>query len=355
MKKYLALLLFCYANAQFVAAHDREICFVLPLTGGQAAFGQSVMHGAILAKEEADCVKEKQFCALRNTELRFEDHSGEPSRSVASVQKLLSSNACSSFVVFGSPTSLAVSDLLEHAGKLTISIATSDKIQTGKKFIFRSMASAAAITAPLVAEVSRLQLKNIVSISTIHDGMFAYRDAFEAQRNLPYIKRLEVNPADTDFRSLALQVKSLKPESIFVTLLPPQGALFAKQVRDLGYTGQLFAANQLESPAELKAAGAAFDGLWYAREGTSTPQAFDQSIERRFPGGDTIFSPNGYDAVRLLTLALDQADPRLALETVAGYVGASGKLATLANHSFSSEVRLMEVKGGKFSLRLVQN
>lgn len=351
MIKLIATAAFCFLSLS-ASAEPRQICLLLPLSGGQAAFGHSVMNGAILAKEESTgCVAGSPFCSLKDATFHFEDHGGEPSKAVSAAQRLLTSNSCSAFIVFGSTTSLAINDLLERAQKLTISIATSDKIQTGKRFIFRSMASAHSITAPLAAESERLGLKSIVSVTTIHDGMFAYRDAFEAKRGQPYLKKLEVNPGDTDLSSIALQAQTVRPDGVFITLLPPQAAIFARHIRKIGYRGQLFAANQIESPAELKAAGEAFDGLWYAREGSAASATFDSKLSKRFPEEETIFSANGYDAARLLTAALDTPDPRETLEKMNKYQGALGSVTTLDDHSFTSDVRLMVVKGGRFTDR----
>ena len=104
----------------------------------------------------------------------------------------------------------------------------------------------------------------------------------------------------------------------------------------------------------MKAAGSAFEGLWYAREGNAASQGFDEGIRQRFAEGPTIFSSNGYDAVRMLTFVSHQSEPRAALETLSDFKGASGTLATLPDHSFSSEVRLMMVKEGKFTARQTQ-
>lgn len=330
-------------------SQQRTICFVLPLTGGQAAFGESVMRGAQFAQERnADCKKGDAICQINNRKLIFEDHAGEPAKSVAAVKKLLYSDSCDAFVIFGSPASLAAVDILEKASKLTISIATSDKIQTGKKYIFRSMASAPVLTKPLSDELKRLNIKKVVSITSIHDGMYAYRDALQSEYKQEYLKLFEVNPAETDFKVLALQIHRLNPEAIFITLLPPQGAMFVKQIKALAYQGELFAANQLESPDELKAAGNAFEGLWYTREGSQDSQEFDRAMLKRFPDGNINLSLNGYDSTIMLDYALRQSDPRAALENLKDFQGASGLITTFDDHSFSSSVRLMMVKQGRF-------
>ncbi len=355
MIRLILLTFFCLAQA--TAANARQLCFVLPLTGGQAAFGESVMRGAQLAQQKMSvCANDKSAaepndCALKDVKFVFEDHSGEPARAVSAVESLLRSNNCDAFAVFGSATSLAVVDRLERVGKLTISIATSDKIQTGKKFVFRNMAAATAIAKPLSEEAHRTGLKQVVSITTIHDGMFAYRDAFESAFGSPFVQKIEVAPAEADMKAYALQAKHANAGGVFITLLPPQSSMFSREIRALGYAKPLFASNQIETPDELKSAGTAFEGLWYAREGSEGSRSIDAELAKRFPDGKTIFAPNGYDTAAILGLALSAPDPRGYVENLKGFSGAQGTLSTLPDHSFDIPVRLMIVRQGRFTMK----
>ena len=117
-------------------AEKRELCFVLPLSGGQHPFGESIRRGAEFAKIEAqDCQGSDAPCALKETILTFEDHQGEPARAATAVRRLLQTNSCDGFVVFGSPPSLAVADILERAKKPTIAMGSTDKIQIGRAHV----------------------------------------------------------------------------------------------------------------------------------------------------------------------------------------------------------------------------
>lgn len=333
-------------------AAARELCLIVPLSGGQAPFGESIRRGTIFAQEKlASCESSEPLCSLKGTILTIEDSAGEPARAISAAQRLLRSRKCDAFIVFGSPASLAVAGILNREKKLTIAMGSTDKIQEGKPFVFRSMASSRDITEPLVEECRRLGIKTVVSVSSIHDGMLANRDAFESQRGTPYARELEVNPSESDFRAIAAQANALKPDGIFMTLMPPQSSLFAKQVRALGYRGSLFSTNQVESFDELRAAGSAFDGLWYSREGGEDTQRFFDEMKARFPDGNVSLAYLGFDAANILTLALSAPDHVAAIESLANYRGALGTISTVPNHSFRSERILMEVRKGGFQLR----
>ncbi len=331
-------------------AEQPKLCFILPLSGGQAPFGESVRRGAELALEEAkSCVDSQPACALRGATFEFENHAGEPNRALSAVQKMLGSGNCAAFVIFGSPQSLAVADLLERAKKPTIALGSTDKIQSGRSYIFRSMPSSSEITKPLVEESARRKLNTIGSVSTQHDGMLANRDAFAAQRGASYIKQVAVNPDENDFRALSTQLHAANPDGIFVTLMPPQASLFAKQIRQLGYKGELFATNQVESPDEIRAAGNAFDGLWFAREGSKDSAQFYSSLARRYPDGSTTFAPLGYDAARILAFGLSTAAPADTIASLKDFPGALGRISTKPNRSFDGPMQLVVVRGGAVS------
>jgi branched-chain amino acid transport system substrate-binding protein len=333
-------------------AHARELCLVVPLNGGQAPFGESVRRGVVFAQEQlASCQSSDPLCPLTQTTITVEDSAAEPAKAVSAVQQLLRTHRCDAFIVFGSPPSLAVADILERAQKPTIALGSTDKIQDRRHFIFRGMASAMAITEPLVAESRRLGFRSIASVATLHDGMLANRDAFEKQRQIPYIKKWEANPNETDFRAMSAQLHTLKPDAIFISLMPPQASLFAKQVRAAGFRGQLFSTNQVESFDELHVAGAAFEGLWYSREGGAETTSFFDSLRKRFPDGNVSLAYLGFDAARLLTLALNSGDPVTSLESVKNYPGALGEVSALPNHSFLSERLLMQVRAGQFEIK----
>ena len=345
-----ASVLACCAQIRIVTAEQLKLCFVLPLSGGQSPFGESIRRGAELALDEAkSCVDSEPACALRGASFSFEDHAGEPNRAVTAVQKLLLSGSCGGFVVFGSPPSLAVADLLERAKKPTIALGSTDKIQAGRSYIFRSMPSASEITKPLVEESARRNLNTIGSVSTQHDGMLANRDAFAAQRGAGYIKQVAVNPDESDFRALSTQLHAANPEGIFVTLMPPQASLFAKQIRQLGYKGELFATSQVESPDEIRAAGNGFDGLWFAREGSKDSAQFYSNLVRRYPDGTTTFAPLGYDAARVLAFGLSTAAPADTIAALKDFPSALGRISTKPNRSFDGPMQLMVVRGGAIS------
>jgi len=102
---------------------------------------------------------------------------------------------------------------------------------------------------------------------------------------------------------------------------------------------------------ELRAAGIAFDGLWYSREGGANTPWFFAELQQRFPDGNTSLSYLGFDAAHIITLALNSPEPITEIESLHGYQGALGTVSALPNHSFRSERVLMEVRNGSFQRR----
>jgi branched-chain amino acid transport system substrate-binding protein len=68
--------------------------------------------------------------------------------------------------------------------------------------------------------------------------------------------------ADTDFRAIATQIASLKPDVVTSTIVLPGSTTFLKQLRAAGYKGPVLGADSFDTHAML-GAGSALNNVWF--------------------------------------------------------------------------------------------
>lgn len=320
---YFAIVLLALVSVSEVKADStKTVLAILPLSGPIAKWGVAVKNGLELGLENS------------GVKLKLEDHKNKPADAAAAFESAFNEGRPDVIVVFGSPTSLAVAQKSQDRGIPMIAIATSDKIEEGKPLVFRHMTPSSTMARLIVSEIRRRSISKVTTITTIHDGMLAFQKAFEKEFNAEILSKEEVAPDESDFRTVALNIVRRKPEAVFITLMPPQASLFAHAVRGLGYKGELFAANQLDDESERKAAGKAFEGLVFVRDGERNREEFSKLYAEKFKIKQDNFAGNGYDVGLLIKKGLESGDLVKSIGSTKDFKGALGVYSIFPNRSF---------------------
>jgi branched-chain amino acid transport system substrate-binding protein len=313
------------------------LALFLPLSGPLAEWGNAMRLGAEMAASESE----------PKAHLIIEDTQFQPSMALSAYEKVLRAERPDALIVFGSGVSLAIAPRAERERIPMISLATSDDIQRGKRYVFRLMMSGNSATQVLLPEVTRRNLSRIAAISTTQDGMLAYQQSFVSAAGDKIVYTTDVAPSEREFSSIIAKVLTLTPDAVYSTLLPPQGAIFAKQIRALGFKGQIFSANQVELASEIAAGGDSFEGLFYAADGDSSREGF----EARFLAHHKVPADNmaglSFDAVRMLGAALATANAPGHLESLTNYRGALGIYNSLPDHTFAIPAHIRTIRNGR--------
>lgn len=316
------------------AYSQSDVVALLPLSGPQSEFGVAVERGLVMALEKSDL------------HLVVEDHKGKPAEAAGAFEASVSRHSPRTLVVFGSNTSLAVAQKAQDRSLPMIAIATSDLIQKDRPFIYRHMLSPVISAELLVAEVSRRKLSTVAAVTTIHDGMLAFKQSFATKLDMALVDDVQVESGETDFRGIALSLIRKKPSGIFIGLMPPLAGLFARSIRSLGFKGELFASNQIDMPSEFKSAGAAFDGLWFSRDGASRESEFEKQYRERYKEDPATFALNGYDVGVMLKDGLHSENLVNYLSALSNFKGALGTYGANSDRSFSIPGSLWKLSGG---------
>jgi ABC-type branched-subunit amino acid transport system substrate-binding protein len=332
----LLALLFAFiaiAPARADTSRLETLLLLVPKTGALAEWGEAMERGARLALEEGQL-------KLR---LLVEDSQFDPKTALLAFEKTNSTEKLSGLIVFGSGVSLAVAPVAERERLLTIAIATSDKIQINRQYVFRHMISAKTATEVILPEIAKRSLSRLAAVATTQDGMLAFQEDFTNCFPGQIVFKEDVPPQERDLKGLALRVASAKPEGVYITLLPPQASLFAIELRRLGFKGSLFAATQIQNNSEIKAAGEAFEGLLFVKDGGLETAEFEKRFLSKYGVPPDNFAGNAFDSVILLDRALQSEDPALSMRKTRGFRGALGVYDALPDNSFNIPAMLQAV------------
>jgi branched-chain amino acid transport system substrate-binding protein len=171
--------------------------------------------------------------------------------------------------------------------------------------------------------------------------------------------------ADRDFTAQLSKIRDANADFIVVWFANPGGSLLLKNAKQIGITVPMIAPPSMDSVATVKLAGDAAEGLILAAQiagGEPLPRQgpFAKGYAAAFPATPEAnsFEAAGYDAVKIVALALKRIEPpytreklRDSLSTLS-YEGAGSILRYSAtkNDPSADAIILTQIKNGKFVL-----
>jgi branched-chain amino acid transport system substrate-binding protein len=136
--------------------------------------------------------------------------------------------------------------------------------------------------------------------------------------------------ADTDFRAIATQIASRKPDVVTSTIVLPGSTTFLKQLRAAGYKGPVLGADSFDTGAML-GAGSALNNVWFTTHACpSAPRTaafFSQIRKKTGKAPDGAIVSTGGDLALLIQAALLKAgsvDPTAVRNAFAGLRNVQG-------------------------------
>ena len=351
MRVFSTLILLLILSAPALAQEcPQEPCYrigiILPLTGAAASVGQAVKNGFTMGLGELSSSERARLF------VHFEDSLTETNSALSAYQRLKRAGIDVVIPVM-SNVAQAIINRSEMDRIAAIALAVDPSIPQGKAYAVQLWANLNLLAARAVEELLERKQTNVAVVATTHEGNLAMARAFEeASRNQVSIKsREEINPGETDFRSVILRLKARSDiDAIANFLHPSQSGLFARQAKHLGLNLSQFALGNFEDLTVLMDAGGALEGGWF------TAIAYLPDYLRRyrfaFPGETTYGSASAYDAVQLLRQALRQqtapADLASLWRNLPDFSGSAGRIASNGRGGFSYPIKVYNVHGAGF-------
>ncbi|MBI1724943.1 MAG: branched-chain amino acid ABC transporter substrate-binding protein [Candidatus Tectomicrobia bacterium] len=348
------------------AAETIKIGVAGPLTGDQAAFGEMLKNGSLLAAEEWNA---KGGVVLRGKKVKVEllwgDDRHDPREGVSIAHKFVNSGVVGVVGHFNSSVSIPASTVYSEAGVVQITPASTNPKLTEQGFmtVFRACGrddQQGEVAAEFIK--NKLKAKNV---AILHDKTTYGQGLADETRR--FLGRLGVKPVfysgivqgDKDFTPVLTAAKQKNPEVVFFGGIHPEAILLVKQMRErLGMNAAFISGDGVYVDEFFKIAGKAAEGSYI----TFTPdQAKIQAAQgviakhrERFGkevGAYTIYS---YVAASLILQSIQETNSTAGARLSAhlrskAWNTALGKIQFNAKGDvLESPYVVWQVKGGRF-------
>lgn len=356
-----ALLLAMGATTLF-AAEPIHVGEVEPLTGKEAAFGQSSHNGILLAVEE---INARGGVLGRPIQLHTEDNQSKPGDSSTVTKKLIARDRVIAVLNGGTSAQCLESGPVcqTHRVPLLATTATNPQVTEKGDYVFRTcfidpfQGAVLAKFAYTTLKARRVALLTSVS-STFSVGLSkVFRDSFTALGG-EIVGEQKYAEGDKDFRAQLTAIRALAPDVIAAMGYYTEGALICRQARDLGIRCPFISGDGWEAPELIEIGGPAVNGVYYSAHYSSEStapevQAFLRKYRAHF-GGETpdSLAPLAYDAMLILADAIrsagtvDGQELRDALAKTKDFPGVTGRTTIDAHRNASKSAVIVTVKDG---------
>ena len=284
-----------------------------PLTGPNAQYGTQWKQGFDLALDE---INASGGINGRKLAYSFEDSQSDPRQSVAIAQKFVSDpNIVMELGDFSSPASMAASPIYQRAGLVQFGFTNSHPDFTkGGDFMWSTSVSQAD-EQPLLAlyAVKHLGLKKLAVLHLNTDWGRTSRDYFvKAAKDLgAEVVVTEGYIADErDFRSTLVRVRDANPDGLIMISYYSDGALIARQARQVGLKQTICAASSVYSPKFLELGGEAVEDVhlgtrYFPEDPRPEVQKFVSGFKAKYNGQEPdAFNAYSYDAMNVAAAVL---------------------------------------------------
>lgn len=299
----------------------------LPLTAGAISSGEAVKNSIILADERYDGRNCVQFI--------FEDDQLLAKNTVSIVNRFIDVDRVDGLIVYGTPTAIAVGNVVEKTKTPMIALSILAKVVQDKTYVMKHWCTAERLNDRIRREVRRRGYRRVGIVATQNDAMLGLRDLYLKDRATEVVLDEEYVRDSSDFRSTIGKIVGRKVDAVYVLLYPPQTGLFVKQLRELGYVGDAFGVHNIEDPHEVETSGGAMIGMWLANGDETAGENYRVEYRKRFGTETALGGASGYDSAKMFIEAAHQnEDVNTYLHNIKGFQGAFGVYNATANSDF---------------------
>ena len=314
VKGSLAAMLMSASRAAFADSSEPITLGVSgPLTGPNAQYGSQWKQGFDLALDEIHAAGGINGRKLAYT---FEDSQSDPRQSVAIAQKFVSDpKIVMELGDFSSPASMAASPIYQRGGLVQFGFTNSHPDFTkGGDFMWSTSVSQAD-EQPLLAHyaVRHLGLKKLAVLHQNTDWGRTSRDYFvKAAKDLGAEVAVTEGyiAEERDFRSTLVRVRDANPDGLIMISYYSDGALIARQARQVGLKQTICAASSVYSPKFLELGGEAVEDVhlgtrYFPEDPRPEVQKFVSGFKAKYNGQEPdAFNAYSYDAMNMAAAVL---------------------------------------------------
>lgn len=321
-----------------------KIATSTPLSGSQAALGESIKNGAQMALEER---KEELAKLGFNLQIAPQDDQADPKVGVSVAQKLIvDDNILAVVGHFNSGVAIPSSEVYAQKNLAMVSPANTAVAVTerGLKNVNRICIRDDA-QGPAGADFAYNELGAKTGF-VVHDKTTYGQGVADEWKNRyesiggKLLGYEGITAGESDFSAVEELIRAAKPDIVFFGGIYPEGSLLIKQMKDKGIDVKFMGADGMDSAEVIKIAGASAVGIYYtspAADINATPEgkAFADKYAAKFGKQAEAYSGYGYDAMNVALDGLVKAindnggkkpnrdQVTAAVRTISGFKGVS--------------------------------
>ncbi|MCX7678385.1 MAG: ABC transporter substrate-binding protein [Spirochaetes bacterium] len=313
----------------------------------------------------------------KQIEMIIKDTGGSPEKAVSFAKQLIEEENV--FAIIGPSTSgesLQIKELCEKSKTILISCAAAEKIvEPVSKYVFNTPQKDRHAVIRIFGVMKKLGINRIGVIAANTGFGKAGKEQLEklAPGSGIEIAISEVYDKDaTDLTGILTKVKTKNVQALVNWSIEPIQAIVAKNMKQIGMNIPLFQSHGFGNVKYAQAAGKAGEGIIFPagrlliaeQLPDNHPQKalllqYKNSYESRYKEDVSTFGGHAYDAILLLTKAIEKAGVidkekvRDAMENMTGLVGTAGIFNySPTNHNGLDEnsFEILTVKDGKFAI-----
>jgi branched-chain amino acid transport system substrate-binding protein len=330
------------------------------MTGSEATFGQSTDEGIRLAVEE---INESGGIQGKKIKLVTMDDQGKAEEAASVVTRLIEQEKVVALLgEVASSRSLAAAPIAQTKKIPMITpSSTNPKVTEVGDYVYRTCfidPFQGTVMAKFAYE--NLKLKKVAILRDVKsDYSVGLADFFiQTYKQLggEIVADVSYQSNDVDFKAQLTQLKSKKPEGLFIPGYYTEVGLIARQARELGMTAKLLGGDGWDSPKLSEIGGKAINGGYFSNHysnETTDPVAVEfmtkfKAKYNKMPDG---LSAAGYDAAKVLFKAMQMAGDvspsaiKDQLAKVANHAGVTGNITINEKRNATKSAVVVEVQG----------
>lgn len=334
---------------------------ILPLTGRAAMLGENVRHGMEMAVED---INANGGINGHKLEVVFGDSKNDPKEGVSLMNRFTSVDRLPAVVsAMTSITAPLIPIAERNQTVLFATMVSSPRFSEKSDFLFRCFTRAGTEVPPLAElAANELGLKRLAVVYVDDDFGQGYRDVFknafsaaggQIVAEIPYVR------GSSDFKNSIVKIKSEEIDGIYVVGYDKAMGLIPKQIREMGIEKPIIANASAASPAYIRIAGEAANGIVLMNFAFSTraPRTDEakqlvKRYEEQFGETPLVLTVIGYDIMGLIAKAIETngytADSiRSGLLAIKGYDGVIGTLDVQPNGEVDVPLMPLVIRDGK--------
>ena len=335
----------------------------LSITGPAASYGAQQRAGIQAALDEVNQGGGVKLSVL------IEDDASTKEQGITVFQKFINRDKVSAIIGPTLSNTASAADPLAQQAKVPV-LGISNTAATGitdiGNYIWRdSLTEAQVIPGAFRKAQEKLQFKT-AGVLYGNDDVFtkAGYDVMQkalADQGVTVAGTQTFAKPDRDYNAQLTALIAAKPDVLVVSALADNAASIVAQARQRGWTGPVLGGNGFNSPAFIKNAGAAADGVmvgtsWNSLSQDPANQKFLAAMKKAGVNPDQ-FSAQAYTGVIILAEAIRQSGGKTGREDIEAGLGKLKDLETpLGKFSFTPgrdaqhEPSVQQVKDGKFQI-----